>query len=220
VPNIESDVLFEAAEALRGPVIVLTLLALAAVLIELGAFAVELVRRRRRDFVRLRHVTDEARAALVERGDQAGARAALAQVAWSAAMGRTLAFVVGQWGRADGEALIAKSLADHDFAAMRRLERTRLLVRAGPALGLMGTLIPLSPALAGLAAGDVQTLSENLRVAFSVTVLGLMIGAVAFAVSLVRDRLYGQDLSDLEFVANRLTAPLPVPAPLAQVAAP
>ena len=27
-------------------------------------------------------------------------------------------------------------------------ERTRILVRMGPALGLMGTLIPLSPALA------------------------------------------------------------------------
>ncbi len=75
-----------------------------------------------------------------------------------------------------------------------------MLVRAGPALGLMGTLIPLSPALAALASGDVAELSDNLRVAFSVTVLGLLIGAVAFGISLVRDRLYGQDLSDLEYV--------------------
>ena len=35
--------------------------------------------------------------------------------------------------------------------------------------------------------------------------LGLLVGAIGFAISLVRDRLYGQDLSDLEFVANRLT---------------
>ncbi|MGH8734882.1 MAG: adenosylhomocysteinase, partial [Burkholderiales bacterium] len=82
--------------------------------------------------------------------------------------------------------------------------------RAGPALGLMGTLIPLSPALAGLAAGDVQELSENLRVAFSVTVVGLLIAAIAFGISLVRDRLYSQDLSDLEFVANRLTSTGPL----------
>jgi biopolymer transport protein ExbB/TolQ len=68
----------------------------------------------------------------------------------------------------------------------------------------MGTLIPLSPALDGLAKGDVTKLSENLRVAFSVTVLGLLIGAVAFAISLVRDRLYAQDLSDLEYVASVL----------------
>jgi biopolymer transport protein ExbB/TolQ len=68
----------------------------------------------------------------------------------------------------------------------------------------MGTLIPLSPALAGLAQGDVEQLSTNLRVAFSVTVLGLLVGAVAFVISLVRDRLYGQDLSDLEFIAGKL----------------
>jgi biopolymer transport protein ExbB/TolQ len=71
----------------------------------------------------------------------------------------------------------------------------------------MGTLIPLSPALAGLADGDVATLSENLRVAFSVTVAGLLIGAIAFAISLVRDRLYAQDYSDVEYVAASLTTP-------------
>jgi MotA/TolQ/ExbB proton channel family len=112
--------------------------------------------------------------------------------------------------------MMSKALVEHDFVSLRRLERTRILVRAGPALGLMGTLIPLSPALAGLAAGDVQELSENLRVAFSVTVIGLLIGAIAFGISLVRDRLYSQDLSDLEFVANRLTST----GPLIEVSAP
>ena len=46
--------------------------------------------------------------------------------------------------------------------------------------------------------------SAKIPVAFSITVLGLLIGALAFAVSLVRDRLYGQDLSDLQFVASEL----------------
>jgi biopolymer transport protein ExbB/TolQ len=216
---IESDIVFELAEALETPVLVLTAVALALVLVELGGFAVELLRRRRRDFLRLRTVTEEARRALAER-DFVRAREALRQVAWSDPMARTLAFFVSEWGRPESETMMAKALADHDFRAMRRLERTRLLVRAGPALGLMGTLIPLSPALAGLAAGDVATLSENLRVAFSVTVLGLLIGAVAFALSLVRDRLYGQDLSDLEFVANRLTAPVAAVAPVRAVEAP
>ena len=99
---------------------------------------------------------------------------------------------------------MAKSLADFDLQSMRRLERTRTLVRFGPAIGLMGTLIPLSPALSGLAQGDVKQLTDNLRVAFSVTVLGLLVGAVAFGVSLVRDRLYAQDLSDLEAIAAEL----------------
>ena len=119
-------------------------------------------------------------------------------------MAGTLELIVDRIRGSGGADRLAKALADYEYANLRRLERTRVLVRAGPALGLMGTLIPLAPALAGLADGDVDELSRNLRVAFSVTVLGLLVGAVAFAISLVRDRLYGQDLSDLEFVAATL----------------
>ena len=91
--------------------------------------------------------------------------------------------VLEQVGRPDAEARIAKRLAEYDYLSLRRLERSRILVRMGPALGLMGTLIPLSPALAGLADGDVATLTENLRIAFGVTVVGLLVGAIAFATS-------------------------------------
>jgi biopolymer transport protein ExbB/TolQ len=201
--NDIEQVIFDVSAALRGPVLVLALIALAVTLIELGAFAVELLRRRRRDFNRLETAAVEARAAL-DRGDDVGAKSALRPVAWSTAMARTLAFMIDQARTPGLGDRLAKGLADFDFRSLRRLERTRLLVRAGPALGLMGTLIPLSPALEGLAKGDTAKLSDNLRVAFSVTVLGLLIGAVAFAISLVRDRLYGQDLSDLEFVAATL----------------
>ena len=202
--NDIENVIFDIAEALRGPVLVLALVALAVSLIELGAFIVELVRRRRLDYGRLETAAIEARDALA-RGDEVGAKAALRPVAWSTAMARALAFMVDQWGRPGTGDRLAKGLADFDFRSLRRLERTRLLVRAGPALGLMGTLIPLSPALEGLADGNTEELSDNLRVAFSVTVLGLLIGAIAFGISLVRDRLYGQDLSDLEFVAATLS---------------
>jgi biopolymer transport protein ExbB/TolQ len=130
----------------------------------------------------------------------------LAPVASSAAMRDALERLVNLAVLPLPEQRIAKLLADFDYSSLRRLERTRLLVRFGPALGLMGTLIPLSPALSALASGDVKQLSNNLRVAFSVTVLGLLIGAVAFAISLIRDRLYGQDLSDLQYVAAILTS--------------
>jgi biopolymer transport protein ExbB/TolQ len=208
--DVENDVIFEIAEALRVPVLILTVLALAVVLVELGGFFVELSRRRRRDITRLRSVAESTRRVLVEGGGAERARKELASVAWSVSMGRTLARLVDDWGKPDAESMMSKAIVEHDFVSLRRLERTRILVRAGPALGLMGTLIPLSPALAGLAAGDVQELSENLRVAFSVTVIGLLIGAIAFGISLVRDRLYSQDLSDLEFVANRLTSTGPL----------
>jgi biopolymer transport protein ExbB/TolQ len=192
--------IFHVAEALRVPVLILAVVALALVLVELGGFIVELIRRRRRDFQRLQRAIDTAKDALT-RGDADGATAALRPVSWSTAMETAASRVVLEIGDDDR---LAKQLADFDFGSLRRLERTRMLVRAGPALGLMGTLIPLSPALAGLAAGNVQKLSDNLRVAFSVTVLGLLIGALAYGISLVRDRLYGQDLSDLEYIASTL----------------
>lgn len=205
--NVE-QVIFRVADALRVPVLVLALLALAVVLVEVGAFLVELRRRRRRDFPRLARAADEAREALAS-GDEPGAMAALRPVASSQAMAGALEFMVAQHGQRRPGERMAKGLADFDYRSVRRLERTRMLVRAGPALGLMGTLIPLSPALSGLARGDVQRLSENLRIAFSVTVLGLLVGAVAFGVSLVRDRVYGQDLSDLEYVATQLAPDAP-----------
>ena len=108
-----------------------------------------------------------------------------------------------------GDHQLNKALADFDFDAQRRLGRTRVLVRAGPALGLRGTLIPLSPALTGLANGNTATLTQDLRVAFSVTVVGLMVGAVAFALSLSRDRMYSQDLSDLQYLAAVINDPRP-----------
>jgi biopolymer transport protein ExbB/TolQ len=199
------QVIFHVAEALRVPVLILALIALALVAIELGGFIMELIRRRRRDFSRLETAAGDARERLGKK-DESGAFAVLRPVAWSRSMERAMAALVIEAGKDHPDDRLAKRLADFDFGSLRRLERTRMLVRAGPALGLMGTLIPLSPALSGLASGNVNKLSDNLRVAFSVTVLGLLVGAIAYGISLVRDRLYGQDLSDLEYVAATLGA--------------
>ena len=198
------DAIFAVAAALEVPVIILALLALAVVVVELGAYLVEVWARRRRTFLRLAATAADARRQL-DAGDRGAAAATLSQVAWSAGMATALDAFAAHAGEPGADTRLAKELAEFDFGRQRRLARTRLLVRVGPALGLMGTLIPLSPALEGLADGNVRVLTDNLRVAFSVTVIGLLIGALAFAISLVRDRLYAQDLSDLEYVATTLT---------------
>ncbi|MDQ3675466.1 MAG: MotA/TolQ/ExbB proton channel family protein [Actinomycetota bacterium] len=198
------DVLFEVAEALRWPVLAAALLALVFVLFDLGAFVVELSRRHRRGSLEKLDVASASARAALGREDTEGAARALLPLASSAQMAETLWLLMGQYGRPGAGDRMAKCLADFDLGSLRRLERSRMLVRFGPALGLMGTLIPLSPALAGLASGNVNALTENLRVAFSVTVVGLLVGAIAFSISLVRDRLYAQDLSDLEYVAATL----------------
>jgi biopolymer transport protein ExbB/TolQ len=203
VTGIE-ELLFELANALRIPVFAAALLALAFLLFDLGAFVVELVRRQGRTGIgEIDHASASARQHLAARNRSAAERA-LMGLASSGQMADALSQLVDQHDAPGSDDRRAKALADFDLRSLRKLERSRMLVRFGPALGLMGTLIPLSPALDGLAKGDVTQLSENLRVAFSVTVVGLLIGAVAFAISLVRDRLYAQDLSDLEYVAAAL----------------
>ncbi|HEY2005133.1 MAG TPA: MotA/TolQ/ExbB proton channel family protein [Solirubrobacteraceae bacterium] len=198
--------IFHVASVLQVPVLILALLALATVIFELGSYAVELHGRRRRHFATLSSEAETAREKVLA-GDRAGAATAVGGIARSSAMAATLDFIVRHARTPGGDHQLNKALADFDFDSQRRLARTRLLVRAGPALGLMGTLIPLSPALTGLANGNTAALSQNLRVAFSVTVVGLLIGAVAFGLSLSRDRMYGQDLSDLEYVAAIISDP-------------
>jgi biopolymer transport protein ExbB/TolQ len=207
--NSIDQAIFHVANALEVPVLILALLALAVVIYELGSYLVEVRGRSRRRFDALRTSAEGARKALLE-NDRPAATAAVSGVARSPAMASTLAFIIAN-ARTDGaEHQLNKALADFDFDAQRRLARTRMLVRAGPALGLMGTLIPLSPALTGLAAGNTAQLSHDLRVAFSVTVVGLLIGAVAFGLSLSRDRMYSQDLSDLQYLAAVISDPRPV----------
>lgn len=199
-------VVFDLVELLRYPVIIGVVFALALTLFELGTLAMELHRRRGRDAALLDDLLPRARAALAA-GNRELAANTLRPIARGADASAALATIVQAAGTPLADRRAAKALADLDLRAMRRLERPRMLVRAGPALGLMGTLIPLSPALAGLARGDVQRLSDDLRTAFAVTVIGLLTGAIAYGVALVRDRLYAQDLSDLEFVAATLDAP-------------
>jgi biopolymer transport protein ExbB/TolQ len=203
------EAIFHVASALQVPVLVLALLALALVVFEIGSYGIEVRGRRRRHFSALSLAAQQARTALLG-NDRPAAAAAVSSVARSPEMAYTLGFIVDHARTEGSDHQLGKALADFDFEAQRRLGRTRMLVRAGPALGLMGTLIPLSPALTGLAKGNTSELSTDLRIAFSVTVVGLLIGAVAFALSLSRDRMYGQDLSDIEYVAAIVNDPGPI----------
>lgn len=82
--------------------------------------------------------------------------------------------------------------------ALRRLERADLLARSGPILGLMGTLIPLGPGLSALGSGNIDILATALTVAFDTTVIGLLVGLVAYLVGRVRRRWYEAVWQQLE----------------------
>lgn len=91
-----------------------------------------------------------------------------------------------------------QSLAQIEHRARRRIERADLIARIGPMLGLMGTLIPLGPGLAGLSRGELDTLAAAVTIAFDTTVLGLLAGIVGFVLGRLRRRWYDNLLNELE----------------------
>jgi biopolymer transport protein ExbB/TolQ len=197
------DGLAQIATALRVPVLIAALVVLGLCALELGRFLTEYWRRRvRAHGFDLRELTQRA----IAEPQQAGA------LAYSAP-GTIAAQALVELANApasDRARANEHALARYELDVQRRLDRTRLLVRAGPAIGLMGTLIPLAPGLAALGDGDVSALAENLRDAFGATVVGLLVGTVAFALTLARTRMYTEDLTALEQGAESVLPPVPV----------
>jgi biopolymer transport protein ExbB/TolQ len=91
-----------------------------------------------------------------------------------------------------------------DAETAKELERTRAMVRLGPMLGLMGTLIPMGPALLALTQGDIETLASSLIYAFGTTVLGLLVATIAYVVTTVRQHWYDRDMDDIRYICEML----------------
>lgn len=105
----------------------------------------------------------------------------------------------------DTRKTLARKLIEAEESKLAKsIERTDIVTRIGPTLGLMGTLIPMGPGLAALGAGDVNTLANAIIVAFDTTVVGIGAGAVGYFVSKVRRRWYEEDLSNLDALIDAL----------------
>lgn len=103
------------------------------------------------------------------------------------------------------QALARRLLAVEELHYVRITNRTDLVTRLGPMLGLMATLIPLGPGLMALGEGDPKGLADALLTAFDATVTGLTAGGIAYAVSRWRKRWYEDYLSTLESLMESLT---------------
>ena len=79
---------------------------------------------------------------------------------------------------------------------------SRLLTKLGPVLGLIGTLISMSPALVGLSTGDISGMAYNMQVVFSATVVGLVISVVGLFTQQLKSRWYAKDLGRLDYVSR------------------
>lgn len=104
----------------------------------------------------------------------------------------------------DNAAYCERLLANFEVDAEQELGRSRTFVKLGPMLGLMGTLIPMGPALVGLATGDIASMAYNMQVAFATTVVGMVIAAIGVVTLQIRQRWYAREINDLEFISKTL----------------
>ena len=104
----------------------------------------------------------------------------------------------------DNYAEVKRLLAEFEIAADKDLATCKMLSKLGPMLGLMGTLIPMGPALAGLASGDIESMARNMQVAFATTVTGLVAAAIGYVTQQVKQRWYLQDMTNLEYLSDIL----------------
>ncbi len=83
-----------------------------------------------------------------------------------------------------------------------------MVIRIGPGLGLIGTLIPMGTGLAALGQGDMTKLSSDLVIAFTTTVVGLAVGIVAYFFYTVKRRWVEEDIKNIELateiIANKI----------------
>jgi len=102
------------------------------------------------------------------------------------------------------EADIENFLQEKTLNLWKSLDWSRMVIRIGPSLGLLGTLIPMGTGLAALGQGDMTRLSSDLVIAFTTTVVGLAIGTVAYFFYTIKRRWVEEDIKNIELATEIL----------------
>lgn len=88
----------------------------------------------------------------------------------------------------------------------RRLVGPRTLVKVGPSLGLLGTLIPMGSSLAALAAGNLDAMAGQMVVAFTTTIIGLATGTLAYVLAAIQQSWVNETVHEQRYLAERIAA--------------
>lgn len=84
-----------------------------------------------------------------------------------------------------------------ELHVLKTLEPLRVVSRVSPMLGLIATMIPMGPALMGVASGDFMSVAENLSAAFSAVIIALIVASIVFWILSVRRRWLLEELKQL-----------------------
>ena len=194
--------LYMVSTSLLYPVVLALLGLIALSLLYLGSFAAEYASRNR-DIERVRSGCANAKAH-IENKEFEKVSETLVNCGSNDLLAGFIADLGGFIGKPTFNIEAEKLLQDYELRIAKELENPRLVARIGPMLGLMGTLIPMGPALIALSAGNIHELATNLVIAFATTVLGLLVGGVGYSIAAVKKRWYSQDLSDMDYIVEMM----------------
>jgi biopolymer transport protein ExbB/TolQ len=99
-------------------------------------------------------------------------------------------------------------VAEHEEKLRHALDGPRALVKLGPSLGLIGTLIPMGSSLAAMAGGNLQAMAGQMVVAFTTTIIGLATGTVAYALVALRQGWVSTSIREQRYMAEVVAAEL------------
>ena len=95
-------------------------------------------------------------------------------------------------------------ISSYENICEKDLSLSKLLTKVGPVLGLVGTLIAMSPALVGLSSGDIGAMAYNMQVVFATTVVGLVISLAGLVTLQYKQRWYTKDVALLDYISSLL----------------
>lgn len=192
--------LYTISTALLYPVVILLMFLCLWLMVYAGGFMAEMVKRRR---LRTdRHVADYMEE--MQRTRQLPPELARHLPAGVVIYARELGPIVLGEGRFREER-VEELNQRKEHALAREVDKIRLVVRIGPSLGLMGTLIPMGTGLAGLTQGNMAQLSSSLILAFTTTVVGLALGITAHFFSVVKERWMTEDMRHINLITEAVT---------------
>ncbi len=106
--------------------------------------------------------------------------------------------------RANLDITAERLLQTAELALVKSLDKIRFVIRVGPALGLMGTLIPMGISLSSLAQGDMPKMAGSMVTAFTTVVVGLACSVLAYLMSLAKEKWVRADMREMEYQTELL----------------
>lgn len=193
------SILFTITVALKVPVIIGLLLALVWSLYSIGIFLREWFDRKCNQLSWQQKINDFCNC-------EFNKRVSLSKLFSSASTPEIInycyGYIVSQSSNINEQIQIDLLLQEIELRAVKNLSRIRIGLRLGPVLGLMGTLIPMGPALKSISQGNLEMMSNEMVIVFSTTVAGLLVGALSYLILTVRQYWYAKDLAQTEHIAR------------------